>query len=247
MMYATFRWLTILALWLAPAAMLGLVALALLSLFTLGGARRNAMALLASGVCCILTGAILLYGSVASYYAAQDNAYLINVYLGLLLMLVSAGVMLPGGLAGMGLHRIMATALAVLGLAGVIGVYACIGLYFPKGGVFVVYDVLAQLGVVALALLALRRVGVLLGALGLGAVGIVVALALWFIPAMMTGTVNLAVYTQFGVDRALADKPPILDGNGAATTIFVAVAVFVAGRLGHLPPRPADAPATVAV
>ncbi len=246
-MYATFRWLTVVALWLAPAAVLGLVALALLSLFPRGGARRNAMALLASGVCCMLTGAILVYGPVASYYAAQDNAYLINVYLGLLLMLVSAGVMLPGGLAGVGLHRVVATALAVLGLAGVIGVYACVGLYFPKGGVFVVYDVLAQLGVVALTLLALRRGGLLLGALGLGAVGTAVALALWFIPAMTMGTVNLAVYTQLGVDRALADKPPVMDGNGAATTVFVAMAVFAAGRLGHLSSRPADSPATVAV
>lgn len=245
-MYATFRWLTDMALWLAPAAALGLVALACVSLFALGGARRNAMALLASGVCCLLTGAILLYGAVASYYAAQDNAYLINVYLGLLLMLVSAAVMLPGGLAGVGLHRVVATMLAALGLASVIGVYACVGLYFPKGGVFVVYDVAAQLGVVALTLLALRRSGLLVGALGLGAAGTVVALALWFIPAMMMGTVHLAVYTQLGVDRALADKPPIMDGSGAATTVFVAVAVYVAGRVGHLPPRTADAAATAA-
>jgi hypothetical protein len=215
---------------LAPLVVLALTGLALASVFTFGGARRNALALLAAGVFSAITGAVYLYGVVASYYALQDNAYLGNIYVGLLLVLFGVCALIPGGLVGAGLNRWAALGLALVGLAGLVGVYKSFGLDLPYGGQFVALYLVAALVMMTGALLLLRRADLLGGALGLGVFGAVIALALFAIPGALTGSRSLAVYTQFGVDRALADKPPILEGFGAAMTLLVAAAVYFLGR-----------------
>lgn len=228
-------WLTtisVLLLYLALSTTLALAGVALVSLFAFGGARRNALALLATGVFCVITGAVYLYGVAASYYALQDNAYLGNLYLGLALLLVGAPGLLVGGLVGAGLPRWAAIGLSLVGLIGLVGVYRSIGLDLPYGGQFVIAYLAATLVVMAGALLALRRASLAGGALGLGALGAMVALALYALFGVLSNGGSLAVYLQFGVDHALANKPPVLEGFGALATLLLGVAVFLAGRRG---------------
>lgn len=235
-MLTAFTWISITFLYLAPLLMLGLAGLAISSIFTFGGARRNALALLATGVFCAMSGAFYLYGFAASYYALQDNAYIGNAYLGLLLLLLGVCAFLPGGLRGAGLNRWAAIALTLVGLAGLVMVYRSTGLSSPYGGQIVVYYLLAALVVMVVALLALRRADLLGAALGLGILGTVIALILFAGPALLTGSHSLGVYLQFGVDQDESHKPPILEGLGAAMTILVAVGVFLlARRLGSSP------------
>lgn len=222
--------LSIILLYLAPLVTLALAGIAVASVFAFGGARRNALALLAAGVFSALTGATYLYGAVASHYALQDNAYLGNIYLGLLLLLLGACALLPGGLVGAGLNRWVALGLALVGLAGLVGVYRSIGLDLPYGGRFVVVYLALALIVMSVSMALLRRTDLLGAGLGLGLLGAIVALAVVALPALLTGSLGLGVYTQFGVDSALADKPPVLEGFGAAATLLVGVAVFLIGR-----------------
>ncbi|HEX8997203.1 MAG TPA: hypothetical protein VF812_14340 [Ktedonobacterales bacterium] len=203
-----------------------------------------------NGRCCLLvhflsaiTGAVYLYGVAASHYALQDNVYLGNIYLGLELLLLGACLLLPRGLLGLGLNRRARLGLKLLGLVGLvglIGVYRSIGLDLPYGGQFVVVYLVAALVVLSGCLIALRRVDALGAALGLGVFGAALALALFALPSALTGTHGLGVYTQLGVDNDLADKPPILEGFGAALTLLVGVAVFLAARRW----RPGVAPTT---
>jgi hypothetical protein len=224
--------ISILLFYLSLPAALALAVVALMSLFAFGGAQRNALALLATGVYCVITGAVYLYGVAASYYALQDNAYLGNIYLGLLLLLVGAPVLLAGGLAGAGLPRWAAVGLSLVGLAGLVGVYRSIGLDLPYGGQFVIAYLALALVVMVGALLALRRANLVGAALGLGALGAVAALALYTLFGVLFDGGSLAVYLQFGVDHSLANKPPVLEGFGALAMLLLAIAVFLAGRRG---------------
>ncbi len=100
--------------YLLPLVIVTLVILALVSGVAFGGARRNTLALLASGVYSLLTGGFYLYGMAASSYAKQDNAYLGNAYVGLFLLF--AGVwLLSVGLADAGLAKWL---VAVAGAGG---------------------------------------------------------------------------------------------------------------------------------
>jgi len=229
-MSTIFAVISVTLLYLALPGALALAGLALASLFGFGGARRNALALLAAGVLCALTGAVYLYGVTASYYALQDNAYLGNLYIGLVLLLAGAPGLLAGGLAGAGLNRWAALALALVGLVGLVGVYRSIGLDQPNGGRAVALYLLAALGVTVGALLALRRADLAGAALGFGALGALCALAAYLLLGALQAPLSLAVYLQAGQDHALADKPPVLEGFGAAITLLLAVGVFLLAR-----------------
>lgn len=219
-------------LFLALPIALALVGLALAGLFAFGGARRNALALLATGVYGALTGGVYLYGVVASHFALQDNAYLGNLYLGLTLLLLGVAGLMVGGLIGAGLRRWTALGLGVVALVGLVGVYRSIGLSLPYGGRFVIIYLAVALVTLASMLLLLRRADLLGAALGLGALGAVVALALYIGIGALIGGGSLAVYTQFGIDYTLADKPPVLEGFGAIATLLLGVAVFLVARRG---------------
>jgi len=209
---------------------LALVGLALAGMFTFGGARRNALALLATGVFSAIIGAAYLYGVVASHFALQDNAYLGNLYLGLTLLLLGVCGLMVGGLIGAGLNRWLALALGGAGLVGLVGVYRSIGLDQPYGGQFVAAYLVVALVVMLVTLTLLRRPEVGGAALGLGLVGAVVAFALYALLGALTSGESLSVYTQLGVDRALADKPPVLEGFGALLTLLLGAAVFFIAR-----------------
>ena len=217
-------------LYLALPTTLALAGLALVGLFGFGGARRNALALLAAGTMCALTGGVYLYGVVSSYYALQDNAYLGNLYIGFTLLLIGAPGLLAGGLVGAGLNRWAALGLALAGLAGLVGVYRSIGLDQPNGGRFVALYLVAALVVTLGALLALRRANLAGAALGLGALGALVALAVYLLLAALQGPISFAVFLQAGLDQSLADKPPVLEGFGATITLALAAGVFLLAR-----------------
>jgi hypothetical protein len=216
-------------LYLSLPAALALAGVALTGLFAFGGARRNALALLATGVFATLSGAAYLYGVVASYYALQDNAYLGNLYLGLTLLLLGASGLLVGGLVGAGLGRWIALALALAGLLGLIGVYRGIGLTLPYGGQFVAVYLAVTLVTLVVLLALLRRTELAAQALTIGVMGAAVAFGVYALLGAIDGK-SLGVYTQLGVDHLLTDKPPILDGFGAALTLLLAVAVFLIAR-----------------
>ena len=224
--------LSVTLLFLALPFALALAGLALAGLFAFGGARRNALALLATGVFGALTGAAYLYGVVASHYALQDNAYLGNLYLGLTLLLLSVAGLMVGGLIGAGLRRWTALGLGVVALVGLVGVYRTIGLSLPYGGRFVIVYLTVALVTLTVMLLLLRRSELVAAALALGALGAVVALALYIGIGALIGEGSLAVYTQFGIDYAVADKPPVLEGFGAIATLLLGVAVFLIARRG---------------
>lgn len=209
---------------------LALAGLALAGLFAFGGARRNAQALLATGVFGALIGAAYLYGVVASHFALQDNAYLGNLYLGLTLLLLGACGLIVGGLIGAGLSRWVALALGAAGLVGLVGVYRSIGLDLPYGGQFVAVYLVVALVVMVVALTLLRRAELAGAALGLGVIGATVAFGLYALLGAVIGGESLAVYTQLGVDHAQADKPPVLEGFGALLTLLLGVVVYTIGR-----------------
>jgi hypothetical protein len=205
-----------------------LLALALVSGAAFGGARRNALALLALGVYSLLTGGFYLYGQAVSYYAKQDNAYLGNALLGLLLLPV--GVWLVSmGLAGGGLPRWLAVVLALGGIAGVIPLYGTLQLASGAGGTFIALYVAVALLVGAGALLALRRGALLARALGLGLAGAVFALSVFALVGLMSGQ-GLSAYLAVGVDGALANKPPVLEGFSLLAWIVCGLAVYLWGR-----------------
>jgi hypothetical protein len=226
---------------LLPLVILALVILALVSGFAFGGARRNAQALLAAGAFSLLTGGYYLYGLSASYYAKQDNAYLGNIYVGLLLLL--AGVwMLSIGLAGVGLSRWLAVVLVVAGIVGIVPVYSALSLSSTTGGTGVALYALVALVVVAVALLALRR-GALLGrALGLGLASTVMALGVYAVVGVVSNT-SFAAYLQPGVDQLVGHKPPVVEGFSLLACVIAVVAAYFIGRRGG---GGQDAPSTPA-
>ncbi|MDE3230898.1 MAG: hypothetical protein KGO05_13550 [Chloroflexota bacterium] len=227
--------ISVILLYLSLPVALGLAIVALVSLAAFGGARRNALPLLATGVFATLIGGAYLYGVAASHFALQDNAYLGNIYLGLLLLAMGACALLTGGLFGAGLNRWAAVGLALIGLVGIGFVYRSIGLESTAGGQYVAVFALVAL-IVAVGALALLRRGALAGrALLLGVGGAVVMFGLYALIGLVSGG-SLAVYSQFGVDEALAHKPPVLEGFGAALTLLLGSAVFlIARRWGAAP------------
>ncbi len=222
--------ISIILFYLLPLMIVALVILALVSGFAFGGARRNTLALLASGIFCLLTGGFYLYGFAASYYAKQDNAYLGNIYIGLPLLL-SGVLLLSVGLAGAGLRRWLAGALALAGIAGVIPLYGTLPLASQAGGVGVALYILGALLAAALALLALGRGALLARGLGLGLAGAVAALAIYIVVGLISGA-SFAAYLQFGVDQALSHKPPALEGFGLLACALAGLAVYFAGWRG---------------
>lgn len=94
------------------------VALSLLAIstfFAWGGVRRNAPALLAVGVLSLATGTIFLAVNYASALAVMDNAYLLNITLGLWCVLVGV-IFLFGSLVGFGVPWWIALPLMVIGI-----------------------------------------------------------------------------------------------------------------------------------
>lgn len=244
--------LSIALFFLLPLVIVALVILALVSGFAFGGARRNALALLASGVFSLLTGGFYLYGLSASYYAKQDNAYLGNVYVGLLLLL--AGVwLLSVGLAGAGLARWLAVVVTLAGIAGIIPIYGALSLSSTTGGASVAAYVLGALAIVAVALLAVGRGALLWRALGLGLAGAAAAFAVYALAGDLSGA-SLAAYLQLGVDQSLAHKPPVVEGFSLLACVIAGLAVYFIGRRGGgrdapstrapLAPTPEQAPAS---
>ncbi|HEU0025654.1 MAG TPA: hypothetical protein VFQ25_00940 [Ktedonobacterales bacterium] len=215
---------------LLPLVIVALVIVALVSGFAFGGARRNAQALLTAGLFSLLTGGFYLYGLTASYYAKQDNAYLGNIYVGLLLLL--AGVwMLSVGLAGAGLAKWLAGALSVAGIVGVVPIYGSLSLSSTMGGVAVALYVVVGLAVVAVALLALRR-GALLGrALALGLASTVMTLGVYGVVGVVSGR-SLVAYLQPGVDQLVGHKPPTVEGFSLLACVIAGVAAYLIGRGG---------------
>jgi hypothetical protein len=230
-----------------------LVIVALVSGFAFGGARRNAQALLAAGLFSLLTGGFYLYGLTASYFAKQDNAYLGNIYVGLLLLL--AGVwMLSVGLAGAGLARWLAAALSAAGVVGIIPIYQSLSLSSTTGGMGVAIYALAALVVVAVALLALRRGALLARALRLGLTSTVMTLGVYSVIGVISGA-SLAAYLQPGMNQLVAPKPPAVEGFSLLACVIAGVAAYLIGRRGGggqdapstgapIAPAPQQAPAS---
>lgn len=204
-----------------------LVIFALVSGLAFGGARRTALAQLASGVYSLLTGGFYLYDQAASQFAKQDNAYLGNALLGLLLLV--AGVwLLSVGLVGVGLPRWLAAVLALAGIAGVVPLYGTLQLASSAGALGVALYVAAGLLIGVGALLALRRSALARRALGLGLVAALVALGGFALVGLASGQ-SIAAYLALGVDGALAHKPPVLEGFGLLAWVLCGVAVYLWG------------------
>lgn len=216
--------------YLLPLGIVALIILALVSGGAFGGARRNTLAVLATGIFSLLTGGFYLYGMTSSLYAKQDNAYLGNVYIGLLLLLAGSWL-LSVGLADAGLAKWLALALAVAGVAGIIPIYGALSSSSNAGGAGVALYALGALLAVMAALLMLGRGGLLGRALGLGLAGAIVALAVYAVVGMVSGA-SLAAYLQLGVDPSLAHKPPVLEGFGLLACVAAGLAVYFAGRRG---------------
>lgn len=242
-MQSAIELISVILLYLALPVALALAIIALVGLSAFGGARRNALPLLATGVFATLTGGAYLYGVAASYYAMQDNAYLGNLYLGLLLLTLGACALLTGGLFGAGLNRWLAVGLALIGLAGMVGVYRSIGLTQTTGGQYVAIFALVAVIVTVGALALLRRGELAWRTLLLGVGGAVVAFGLYALLGLVGGG-SFGAYTQFGVDRLLADKPPVLEGFGAALTLLLASGVFLIARRWSAAPGGAPTGAT---
>lgn len=224
--------------------MIALVIVALVSGVAFGGARRNAAALLAGGVFSVVTGGWYLYGQAASYYAKQDNVYLGNGLIGLLLLL--GGVwMLSIGLAGVGLPRWMSALLALAGVAGIVPVYETLMLASTAGGLFAAYYALGALALLVAALVGLRRGDMLARAIGLGLAGAVVAIAAYIVVGMVTDA-SLAAYAQTGVDMALDAKPPVLEGFGLLACAVAGVVAYLLGRRDSSPAAVTPAAAATA-
>lgn len=216
--------------YLLPLVMVALVILALVSGVAFGGARRNTLALLASGVYSLLTGGFYLYGMAASFYAKQDNAYLGNAYVGLFLLL--AGVwLLSVGLADAGLAKWLAASLGLAGIVGIIPLYSALSVGSTAGGAGVALYALGALLALTAGLLALGR-GALLGrTLGLGLAGVVAAVGFYALIGLISGA-SLGAYLQLGVDQSLGHKPPVLEGFSLLACVLAGVAVYLLGRRG---------------
>ncbi len=215
-----------------PLFILGASIMALAALFAFGGARRNAVAHLATGSYMLLFGAILLAGLASSYYARQDNAYFFNLAVGAWYLLIGSTLTI-GALAGFGLNGWGAAALCVLNLV-VLYLYFAVSRPFtlaaPNGGAPIVIYAVA---LVALALLfvasrgAWRRLRVVLKLTG-------AALLLTLVFYALNG--NLGVYAHLAEnDHGLTAKPPIL-GEGVLGLIALLlctvapVVLFLLGR-----------------
>jgi hypothetical protein len=100
-----------------------LTMLALSAFFAWGGVRRNAPALLALGVLNLVIGTIFLAVIYASARAVMDNAYLLNITLGLWCVLVGV-ILLFGSLLGFGVPWWLAVPLIVAGIWGEWSIFA---------------------------------------------------------------------------------------------------------------------------
>lgn len=214
-----------------PIAIVTLITGALVSGVAFGGARRNTRSILAVGVFSLLTGGVYLYGMAASYYAKQDNAYLGNFYIGLILLL--AGVwLLSVGLACAGMSKWLAGLLALAGVAGIIPIYDALQVESIAGGSGIALYVAGALLATVAALLVIGRGALLTRALGLGLAGMVGAGAVFALAGALTGG-SFAAYSQVGVDLSLASKPPVLEGFGMLACAVAGVVVYCAGRRGY--------------
>jgi hypothetical protein len=90
--------------------------------FAWGGVRRNAPALLALGVLNLVIGTIFLAVNYASARAVMDNAYLLNITLGLWCVLVGI-IFLFGSLIGFGVPWWLAAPLIVAGIWSELTIY----------------------------------------------------------------------------------------------------------------------------
>jgi hypothetical protein len=105
--------LLILLIYMGVHIVLTLVAIG--AFFAWGGVRRNAPALLAVGVLSLAIGTIFLAVNYASARAAMDNAYLLNITLGLWCVLVGV-IFLFASLIGFGVPWWIALPLIVVGI-----------------------------------------------------------------------------------------------------------------------------------
>ena len=125
------------------AAPIALTMLALSAFFAWGGVRRNAPALLALGVVNLVIGTIFLAVNYASARAVMDNAYLLNITLGVWCVLVGV-IFLFGSLIGFGVPWWLALPLIVAGISGELYIYGttaethtaarAVSLTTPRGG-----------------------------------------------------------------------------------------------------------------
>jgi len=96
---------------------IALTLVAMGAFFAWGGVRRNAPTLLAVGVMSLAIGTIFLAVNYSSARAAMDNAYLLNIFLGLWCVLTGA-TSLFGSLVGFGVPWWIALPLIVVGIGG---------------------------------------------------------------------------------------------------------------------------------
>jgi hypothetical protein len=92
------------------------------AVFAWGGVRRNAPALLALGVVNLLIGTIFLAVNYASARAVMDNAYLLNITLGVWCVLVGV-IFLFGSLVSFGVPWWLAVPLLLAGLSAEVYIY----------------------------------------------------------------------------------------------------------------------------
>lgn len=204
----------------------------LLTLFLFGGTRRNALALLATGLLTLVTGTVFLAALNVAAYAKQDNAYLLNIFVGGGFILLSC-IVLMGSLAGYGLNRWLAFVLGAIAVVAA-GYATILGtpLDSTSGGTTLVLFGAALLAVVAAILLLRQRwlalgKGVLLS--GLAAAGVLVIYGV--------GRQNILLLGASGLNDGVY-KPPFVDWPEMLAALIAGAAIFLLARSWSKPARP---------
>lgn len=224
--------LQLIGLLLLPALAIGGI-VALLSLWLFGGARRNGLALLSTGIFCLVTGALFQAPFYASAYAQQDNAYLDNIYVGWWFMVLGASLLM-GSLVGFGVNRWLM--LALWALAAATGFYlGGLGkLLALSGGTPYVLYAAVVVGLVAVLLLVRGHWLALVKGVLLGGPAAAAVLVLYGF-----GRQEIIIFGYSGLDAGFY-KPPFVDFPEIVASLALGVALFLAARAWGRPTPPAQ-------
>lgn len=216
---------------LLPALAVGGI-VALLSLWLFGGARRNGLALFATGFFCLVTGALFQAPFYASAYAQQDNAYLDNIFVGWWFMALGVSLLI-GSLAGFGVNRWLALALWALVTAAGFYLGGLGKLLALSGGTPYVLYAGVVVGLIAVLLLMRgQRLALVKGVL-LGGTAAAAVLVLYGF-----GRQEIIIFGYSGLNAGFY-KPPFVDFPEIIASLALGVALFLVARAWDRPTPPA--------